>query len=134
MSIAVEDWDELAEPRRRRDKRNRDAAQAAGTADAPRATPEAAPARAAARAPAARIAAPRAPGQAPGPSSRAQATAPAPPRPAALAREPEAAATPETPPVLGVAAFADDDYGDTMQNLRVPAESPPATCWSGSPA
>ncbi len=70
------------------------------------------PARATASAPAERITARSASGQ-PGLRARVHASEPAP--------SAAAVAEPEPEPTLGVAAFADDDYGDTMQNVRLPA-------------
>ncbi len=109
MTIAVEDWDELAEPRRRRDKRAKGEAAPAQPAATP-AQPAATPAQAGSRA---QRQAARVPSGASGLRSRVQAAEPA--RLAVAEPEPEAERVP------GVAVFADDDYGDAMQNLRLPA-------------
>jgi hypothetical protein len=126
MKIAVEDWDELEEPRRRRDKRAK--------REAPRPQPAEAqaphnggqvPGVRSQPAPAAQARAPHNGGQAPperyrapsvrAPSVRERIRAAAPAEPATVAVEPEPGRTP------GVAVFADDHYGDNFQNLRVPA-------------
>jgi hypothetical protein len=105
MTIAVEDWDELAEPRRRRDKRAR--------GETAPAQPAAQPAQPGSPAPRAQAQAPRVPSGISSLRSRVQAAEPA----AIAVAEPQ----PEAERIAGVAAFADDDYGDSMQNLRLPA-------------
>jgi hypothetical protein len=112
MTIAVEDWDELAEPRRRRDKRAKGEAAPVQPAATP-AQPAAPPAHAGSPAPPAQRQAARVPSGASGLRSRVQAAEPA----LIAVAEPE----PEAERVPGVAVFADDDYGDAMQNLRLPA-------------
>ena len=112
MSIAVGDWDDLAEGPRRRGKRGRDAERV----PSPVREQSAAPAPAAARA-----ASPM--------RARITARAPSAPPPAAVADWDEIAGTPRfkpapappPEPTLGVADFADDHYGDTFENLRLPA-------------
>jgi hypothetical protein len=120
MTISVEDWDELADARRRRDER-RAAAPAAPREVAADAVPAPAPAPAPAAAAVPAVERYRPPG------TRA-VSAPAAPRVAAphdlppyRAPEPQPRAEEEEPETtLGVARFADDRYGDTDESLRLP--------------
>jgi hypothetical protein len=128
VSISVEDWDELADARRRRDER-RAAEQPPSEAPpveryrppAPRpdaATPVAPP-RAASTVERYRPPAPHPdPAQAGAPRA---VPAPAPVVDFHLDAEPEPAQEAEPETTLGVAQFADDRYGSTEENLRAPA-------------
>ena len=141
MSIAVEDWDDLAEAPRRSGRRGRDAEHVPSPEPEPVLVPGPAPAASPVRE---QTAAPVA-GRVPEPSIRPARPAARPASPmrrriiatggptaappplvddwdeivGAPRAEPAPPAPPE--PTLGVADFADDHYGDTSENLRLPA-------------
>jgi hypothetical protein len=107
MSIAVEDWDDLAVAGDRRDERRRGAA----------------PAREAA-APEAAGAAGRRRGAAPVAEAREAAAAGSPPAVSAAPERARAATTEtvaEAAPTLGYYKHEDDSYGDVLETFRVPA-------------
>ena len=113
MSIAVEDWDDLDDARRRRGRRKAEEGPAAVD---PTVTPRltSPPPETTAVAAALRISAAA---EAVDWDTVETASAPARKKPSAAAPVP----APEPERVLGLAQFEDDDYGEVTESLRVPA-------------
>lgn len=135
MSIAVEDWDDLVEAPRGKGRCGQDAKRDPAPEREPAREPDRAPEPSREPRPVVEpspvleatpvpepIATPATPMRA-----RITARAPSAPPPTAIpdwdeipgVPQPKAATAPE--PTLGVANFKDDDYGDTLENLRIPA-------------